>query len=46
MDVSPFTHVPKIPGAELTVAPLLTLTAVAVALVGVGLFGFRRRDIG
>ena len=29
MDVSPFTHVPKIPGAELIVTPLVALTAVA-----------------
>jgi ABC-2 type transport system permease protein len=46
MDVSPFTHVPKIPGTELTVTPLVTLTAVAALLITVGLVGFRRRDIG
>ncbi|MGX7823537.1 ABC transporter permease [Actinokineospora sp. 24-640] len=46
MDVSPFTHVPKIPGAELTVAPLLWLAAVATALLAAALTAFRRRDIG
>jgi ABC-2 type transport system permease protein len=46
MDVSPFTHVPKIPGAEWTVTPLVTLTAVAALLVIAGLVGFRRRDTG
>jgi len=46
MDLSPFTHVPKIPGAELTVIPLVTLTAVAALLILVGLVGLRRRDIG
>jgi ABC-2 type transport system permease protein len=38
--------VPKIPGADLTVTPLVTLTAVAALLITVGLVGFRRRDIG
>ncbi|HET8680979.1 MAG TPA: ABC transporter permease [Micromonosporaceae bacterium] len=46
MDVSPYAHVPKIPGAELTVAPVVTLTAVAALLTAAGLAGFRRRDIG
>ena len=46
MNVSPFTHVPKIPGAELTVTPLLMLIAVTALLITVGLVGFRRRDVG
>jgi ABC-2 type transport system permease protein len=46
MDVSPFTHVPKIPGAGLIVTPLVALTAVAALLIAVGLIGFRRRDVG
>ncbi|MCO6009205.1 ABC transporter permease [Actinoallomurus purpureus] len=46
MDLSPFTHVPKLPGADLTVTPIAALTAVAVAVAAVGLAGFRRRDIG
>jgi ABC-2 type transport system permease protein len=45
MDLSPFTHVPLLPAADLTVAPLIALTAVAAALVAVGLAGFRRRDV-
>jgi ABC-2 type transport system permease protein len=46
MDISPFTHVPKIPGADLTAAPMLWLLGVAAALTAAGVIGFRRRDIG
>ncbi len=45
LDVSPFTHVPKLPGAAVAVTPLAWLTGVALALLAVGLVGFRRRDI-
>ncbi|MFF5990992.1 ABC transporter permease [Prauserella flavalba] len=46
LNVSPFQHIPKLPSAEFTATPLVWLTALAVVLVGVGLAGFRRRDIG
>jgi ABC-2 type transport system permease protein len=46
MDVSPYTHVPKLPGSPMRVAPLVWLVLVAVALVAAGLAGFRRRDLG
>ena len=50
LDVSPFTHVPKLPGAAVTVhttgAPLLWLSLAVVALVAAGLAGLNRRDIG
>jgi ABC-2 type transport system permease protein len=46
VDVSPFSHVPKLPGAAFTATPLLWLAVVAVALAAAGLTGFRRRDIG
>ena len=45
LDISPFTHLPKLPGATLTVTPLVWLLAIAVALGVVGLVGFRRRDV-
>lgn len=45
-DVSPFQHVPQLPAADLTVGPLLVLTAAAVVLTAAGLVGLRRRDIG
>jgi ABC-2 type transport system permease protein len=44
-DISPFTHVPKLPGGTFTATPLLWLTAVAVALVAAGLAALRHRDI-
>ncbi|GAB1515042.1 ABC transporter permease [Actinophytocola sp. KF-1] len=46
MDISPFTHTPKLPGAEFTATPLVWLTLVAAAFIAAGLAGFRRRDIG
>ncbi|GAA3343876.1 exporter of polyketide antibiotics [Amorphoplanes nipponensis] len=45
LDVTPFAHVPKLPGAAFTVTPVLWLTAVAVALGAAGLAGLRRRDM-
>lgn len=45
LDLSPFTHVPKLPGGELRAAPLAAL-GVAAALASAGLVGFRRRDVG
>jgi ABC-2 type transport system permease protein len=45
MDLSPFTHVPLVPAADLTIGPLVVLTAIAAGLVAVGLVGFRRRDV-
>lgn len=44
-DVSPYTHVPRMPAADFTAVPLLVLTAVAAALTAAGLYGFRRRDV-
>jgi ABC-2 type transport system permease protein len=46
MDLSPFGHVPRIPGNDLEVLPLLGLSVVAIALIGAGLAGFHRRDVG
>jgi ABC-2 type transport system permease protein len=45
VDLTPFAHVPKLPGSAFTAAPVVWLTAVAVALGAVGLAGLRRRDM-
>jgi ABC-2 type transport system permease protein len=45
VDISPYTHVPKLPGGTFTAAPLLWLLLVAVALTAAGLAGLRRRDL-
>ncbi|MGW4461879.1 ABC transporter permease [Micromonospora sp. NPDC004704] len=44
-DLSPFSHVPALPSAEITAMPLVVLSAVALAFGVVGLVLFRRRDL-
>ncbi|WP_030323554.1 ABC transporter permease [Streptomyces flavochromogenes] len=45
LNLSPFGHLPKLPGPEMTWTPVLALTALAAALVTAGLAGLRRRDM-
>jgi ABC-2 type transport system permease protein len=45
LDVSPFTHVPRLPGGDITVQPLVVLTVVAMALAAAGLAGLRHRNV-
>jgi ABC-2 type transport system permease protein len=46
LDISPFTHAPRLPGGTVTAAALLWLCALALAASVAGLAGLRRRDIG
>ncbi len=46
LDISPFTHVPKLPGGPVPAAPMLWLSLAAIAFCAVGLAALRRRDIG
>lgn len=46
LDISPFTHAPKLPGGVVSATPLVWLSAAALALAVAGLVGLRQRDIG
>jgi len=46
LDISPFTHVPKLPGGTFTAVPLLWLSAFFLIVTAVGMAGLRSRDIG
>lgn len=45
IDLSVFTHLPQLPGGEVTVLPMVVLTVLAAALAAAGVFGLRRRDM-
>lgn len=45
MDLSPFGHLPKLPGAGMEWGPVAALLAIACGCVAVGLAGLRRRDM-
>jgi ABC-2 type transport system permease protein len=45
LDISPFGHLPKLPGGDMAWGPVIALTAIAAALIAVGLTGLRRRDL-
>jgi ABC-2 type transport system permease protein len=45
LDLSPFSHIPKVPGAGVSATPLAWLLVVAAVLAVAGLAGFRRRDL-
>lgn len=43
--LSPFTHIPSLPGGEMAWIPVVVLTVIAVALTAAGIAGYRRRDL-
>ena len=45
LDLSPFAHVPKLPGDDVLAAPLVWLVLISATLVAAGLVGLRRRDV-
>jgi ABC-2 type transport system permease protein len=44
-NISPFTHIPKAPAADVTAAPAVSLLAIAAVLALTGLVAFRRRNL-
>ena len=45
LDLSPFTHVPRIPAEDMAVAPVVLLVAVGAVLTAVAFLAIRRRDL-
>jgi ABC-2 type transport system permease protein len=45
IDLSPFSHLPQVPGPAVPAGPVAGLVAVAAVLLAVGFAGFQRRDI-
>ena len=45
LDLTPFTHIPRIPGGVFHWTPLAWMTGIAAVLAAAGLAGLRRRDM-
>ena len=43
--LTPFGHIPQLPAEDVRISTLAILTGIAILLAGVGLAGFRHRDI-
>ena len=46
IQLTPFAALPRMPAEAMAWTPVLIESALAIALVGLGLAGYRRRDIG
>jgi ABC-2 type transport system permease protein len=44
-DISPYTHIPRIPGGSFDAVPLVVLLLIATALAALGYLGIGRRDV-
>jgi ABC-2 type transport system permease protein len=45
LNMTPFAHLPRMPGEPFRAAPLIWLLAIDLAVLAAGLFAFRRRDV-
>ncbi|WP_280254715.1 ABC transporter permease [Nocardia wallacei] len=45
LDLTPYSHLPKLPGGEFAAAPVVILLVLAAVLLTTGLVAFRRRDL-
>ncbi|MER6143802.1 ABC transporter permease [Streptomyces sparsogenes] len=45
LDISPFGHLPKLPGESVSATPFVWLLLLSAALTAAGLWGLRRRDM-
>ncbi|WP_067667697.1 ABC transporter permease [Nocardia miyunensis] len=45
LDIDPYSHLPKLPAEPFAWTPVVALVVIAAALIGLGLYAFRRRDL-
>ncbi len=45
LDLDPYSHLPKLPSESFRATPVVILLVIDIVLIGVGLYGLRRRDM-